>query len=78
MQVVKAWPESEMKIAVVDAYVKSLRMVWVIMCILAGCMFVSSLAWIKEIGLKRELETEQGFRHTENHVALADEESVEL
>jgi hypothetical protein len=49
--------------AVVNAYVESLRMVWIVMCIFAGVIFVASLVWIDEISLTRELETEQGFRY---------------
>jgi len=52
-----------MRQAVVNAYVESLRMVWVVMCIFAGVIFVASLIWIKEISLTREVETEQGFRY---------------
>jgi hypothetical protein len=67
VQVVKMWSregeQGVMRAAVVEAYVESLRMVWIVMCILAGVIFVASLIWIKEISLTRELETEQGFRY---------------
>jgi hypothetical protein len=49
--------------AVIGAYVESLRMVWIVMCIFAGVVFVASLIWIGEISLTREVETEQGFRY---------------
>lgn len=52
-----------MRQAVVNAYVESLRVVWIVMCIFAGVIFVASLVWIGEISLTRELETEQGFRY---------------
>lgn len=67
VQVVKKWSkegnEGIMREVVVQAYVESLRMVWIIMCVLAGLMFVASMLWIQEIGLRSELETEQGFRY---------------
>jgi hypothetical protein len=65
--VVRTWSregeEGIMRAAVVNAYVESLRMVWAVMCIFAGVIFVASLIWIKEISLTRELKTEQGFRY---------------
>lgn len=65
VQVVKAWSkegeEGIMREAVVTAYVESLRMVWIVMTIFAGVIFIASLIWIKEISLTRDVETEQGF-----------------
>ncbi|KAH9203338.1 MFS multidrug transporter-like protein [Leptodontidium sp. 2 PMI_412] len=67
VQVVKAWSdigeEGVMKEAVIQAYIQSLRMVWCVMCVLAGAAFIASLVWTREISLDRELETEQGFRY---------------
>jgi hypothetical protein len=67
VQVVKVWStegeQGVMREVVVKAYVESLRMVWIIMCVVAGLMFVASLLFIKEISLERPLETEQGFRY---------------
>lgn len=67
VQVVKVWSregeQGVMREAVVNAYVESLRMIWVVICVLAGVAFVLSLVFIKEISLERELETEQGFIH---------------
>lgn len=57
----------------VKAYVESLQMVWIVICVLAGLMFVASLLWIKEISLERELETEQGFRY-DVKISSSDEE----
>jgi len=66
VQVVKTWSnegaEGEMKSVAIGAYVESLRMVWTVLCVLAGVMFVCSVLWIKELGLHTGLETEQGFR----------------
>jgi hypothetical protein len=66
VKVVKTWSkegeEGIMRAIVVEAYVGSLRMVWIVMCISAAVIFVASLIWIGEITLTKELETEQGFR----------------
>jgi hypothetical protein len=48
---------------VIRAYVKSLHMVWCVMCVLARGASIASLVWTREISLERELETEQGFRY---------------
>ncbi|KAJ8066849.1 hypothetical protein OCU04_004231 [Sclerotinia nivalis] len=65
VQIVKAWSdtgaEGEMKQVVIGAYVESLKMVWIVMCALAGLAFVTSLIFTKEIAMSRELETDQGF-----------------
>ncbi|KAK6607518.1 major facilitator superfamily transporter [Botrytis cinerea] len=65
VQIVKAWAntgtEGEMKQVVIGAYVESLRMVWIVMCALAGLAFVASLIFTKEIAMSKELETDQGF-----------------
>jgi hypothetical protein len=51
------------KDAVIQVYIKSLRMVWCVMCVLAEAAFIAGLVWIREISLDRELETDQGFRY---------------
>lgn len=65
VQVVKSWStigeEGVRRHVVVEAYVESLRMVWIVMCAFGGAMMVASFIWTKEISLDRELETEQGF-----------------
>ncbi|TGO20738.1 hypothetical protein BPAE_0269g00080 [Botrytis paeoniae] len=65
VQIVKAWSntgvEGEMKQVVIGAYVESLKMVWIVMCALAGLAFVTSLIFTKEIAMSKELETDQGF-----------------
>ena len=65
MQVVKAWSdvgeEGMMKEVVIKAYIESLRVVWCVMCVLAGAAFIASLVWTREISLEGQLETEQGF-----------------
>jgi hypothetical protein len=79
VQVVKTWStegsQGVMRGIVVQAYVESLRMVWMIMCVLAGIMFVANVLWTEEISLKRELETEQGFRFERRKVPTTDEDS---
>ena len=52
-----------MREVVIRAYVESLRMVWIVMCVFSGVIFVASLIWIGEISLTKEIETEQGFRY---------------
>ena len=81
VQVVKAWSdigaEGVMKEVVIKTYVESLRMVWCIMCLLAGAAFIASLVWTSEISLERKLQTEQGFRYdSEKKRSTVDEEST--
>lgn len=81
VQVVKAWSadgeEGVMKRAVIEAYVESLRMVWIVMTTFAGAAFVASLLFTAELSLERELETEQGFRYNEKKsVVVVDVEAV--
>jgi hypothetical protein len=67
VEIIKGWSrdgeEGLMREAVVTAYVESLQMVWLVMCILAFVMFAANLIWTDELSLNRELETEQGFIH---------------
>ncbi|KAE8440809.1 hypothetical protein EG329_006541 [Mollisiaceae sp. DMI_Dod_QoI] len=81
VQVVKTWStegeEGIMKETVVHAYVESLRMVWILMCVFAGLMFIASVLWIKEISLERELETEQGFRYDVKNISGDEEQRAE-
>ena len=55
--------EGEMKGVVIEAYVQSLRMVWIVLTVLACAAFIATLIWTAEISLDRDLETEQGFRY---------------
>jgi hypothetical protein len=67
VEIIKGWStegeEGVMREIVVTAYVDSLRNVWIVMCVLAGLMFIANLIWTDELSLDRELETEQGFIH---------------
>jgi len=65
VQIIKGMPASQdlTKTHLIQAYVDSLRVVWIVMCALAGLALISSLLWVKDLSLERELETEQGFRH---------------
>ncbi|KAF4628694.1 hypothetical protein G7Y89_g9459 [Cudoniella acicularis] len=82
VQVVKAWSnigeEGVIKEVVIKAYIKSLRMVWCIMCVLAGVAFIASMVWTREISLERKLQTEQGFRYnSEKKRPTVDESSLQ-
>lgn len=82
VQVVKLWSntgeEGVMKQVVIEAYVESLRFVWLIMCVLAAAAFMASVCFTKELSLERELETEQGFIHDRKSKVLSvDEEQPE-
>jgi MFS family permease len=73
VQVVKNWSshgeEGAMKTDVVQAYVESLRMIWIVMCILASFALILSLIFIKELSLEKELDTDQGFRYDHDRKA---------
>lgn len=75
VQIIKAMPASQAltKSHLVQAYVDSLRVVWIVMCALSGLALITSILWIKDISLERELETEQGFIHD---TRLADSEAT--
>jgi hypothetical protein len=77
VQVVKAWSdvgeEGAMKEVVIRAYIESLRVVWCVMCVLAGAAFIVSLVWTKEISLEREIETEQGFIYNRKRKGTTDD-----
>jgi MFS family permease len=64
VEVIKAYPPSlnPVKQEIITAYVDSLRMVWLIMCILATAALILAVAFTKGITLERELETDQGFQ----------------
>ena len=77
VQVVKAWSqegaEGAMREVVVTAYVDSLRIVWLVMCVIAGVAFVASVVFTAEISLDRDLETDQGFRYDVKKTSLDEE-----
>jgi hypothetical protein len=74
VEVIKALPDGAVKQDIVIAYVDSLRVIWEVMCALAGVMFILSLVFTKDISLDRELETDQGWRHERK---VSDEEKIE-
>jgi hypothetical protein len=59
---------------VIEAYVESLRMVWIVTTALAGAMMVASFVWTKEISLERELKTEQGFIYEKRKIGVDEEQ----
>lgn len=50
-----------MQDTIVDGYVKGLRTVWMVLCILSGIALVVSVLGVKSKSLDRELETDQGL-----------------
>lgn len=57
MEVVKNMMEAGQELVrmqLVGIYVDSLRVIWIVMCALAGISLVGSLIFSKEISLKRE------------------------
>jgi len=75
VEVIKAMPATQhaVKTELITAYVDSLRVLWLIMCGLAGLAFILSLAFTKGKSLDRELETDQGFMHDDDWL-LGDDE----
>jgi hypothetical protein len=78
VQVVKSWSqegqEGIMRETVVTAYVDSLRVVWLVMCVIAGVAFTISVIFTKEISLDRDLETDQGFRYDMKNASVDEEQ----
>jgi hypothetical protein len=72
VEVIKVMPASDARDELVGAYVDSLRIVWAVMCVLAGAMMILSLLFMKELGLDKAHETDQGFIHD---VEAKDEEA---
>jgi MFS family permease len=64
VEVIKKYPASlaAQKQEIITAYVDSLRMVWLIMCVLATLALILAVVFTKGITLERELETDQGFQ----------------
>jgi len=64
------------KQVLIGIYVESLRMVWVIMCVLSAVALLTSVWFIEEISLERDLETDQGFRYEDqkSRRLISDEE----
>jgi hypothetical protein len=59
VEIIRSWSsegdEGVMKAVVIQAYVKSLQTVWIVMCVLAGAVTIISFICVKEISLDREL-----------------------
>jgi hypothetical protein len=67
VQIVKSLPDNnKTKSDIVAAYVDSLRIIWMVMCVLASGALLLSFIFVKDISLDREHETEQGFRYEVN------------
>ncbi len=65
VQVIKSMPPSRnvTKRHLIQAYVDSLGVLWIVMCVFAGISLIAAALWVKDVSLDRELETEQGFKH---------------
>ena len=76
VQLIKSLPAHQalLKARLVAGYVDALRIVWAVMCGLAGVALLASLM-TKDLSLDRALETEQGFCYGERPV-MADEDVV--
>jgi MFS family permease len=61
VQIIKATPEGQDKLDLRTAYIDSMRVIFIVLCALAGVALVSSF-FIKSYDLNRALETEQGFK----------------
>jgi hypothetical protein len=62
VQVLKVMPAGDVRDQAVEAYVQSLKVVWIVMCVFSAVTMLSSFAFIKELSLDRKLETDQGWR----------------
>lgn len=62
VQIIKETPPGEDKLILRTTYTDSLRVIYIVMCALAGVAFLLSL-FIKHYDLNRALETEQGFMY---------------
>lgn len=74
VEIVKTWSseggEGIMKAVVAQSYVESLQMVKIIMYILAGVRFLLSLAFVKQLSLESDLDTDEGFRYDDERKAV--------
>jgi MFS family permease len=61
VQIIKATPDGQDKLDLRTAYIDSVRVIFIVLCALAGVALVSSF-FIKSYDLNRALETEQGFK----------------
>ncbi len=55
--------EEQLKEGLINAYVDSLRVVWIVMCGFAWVAFSLSICFTKDMSLDRDHVTEQGFDH---------------
>ena len=62
VQIIKSTPDGQNKLDLRTAYVDSVRLIYIVLCALAGVALFASL-FIKGYSLDRALDTEQGFKH---------------
>jgi uncharacterized protein YneF (UPF0154 family) len=72
--ILKAMPNGPVKLQLQEAYVDANKMIWIVICALAGAAFIASW-WTEALPLDRDLETEQNFNHKEKR---ADEEETKV
>ena len=60
VEIIKDTKDGQRKMELMVAYTKSLRTVWIVLCVLAGVCFVSGW-WVRGYDLNVGLETEQGL-----------------
>ena len=62
VSLIKSMEAGNEKTQLVQAYVDSIKMIWVVMAALSGAIFISTF-FLKEYSLDQKLETLQGFNH---------------
>lgn len=73
--ILKAMPDGPAKLALQEAYVDANKMIWIVICALAGVAFLASLL-TEALPLDRVLETEQSFKDKKKSVDEEDSKEV--
>ena len=80
VQVLNDYPPSEAAVRqqLIQAYVDSLRVVWIVMCALGAVGLAVSLLWVRDVSLDRVLETDQGFVYDNKNIGGESESDLEI
>ena len=70
VEIIRNLPNEDVKQRLVTAYIDSLKVIWIVMCVICGVALLLSLAFTKNISLERPLETEQGFIHDQKEASV--------